>query len=952
MQRHQLVPRSIRHGALLAALLLTFGCTGGGGGTTASTTTSSTTTTTTSSTNPFAGLATISGTIDTASLSTADTTLLGKPLAGKLAKSSKAYKQAYAAEFTQDAAVKLYVVGADGSLEDTDLTGTLTTAADGTVSFSFPDVKDGINYVVRYVKLVGTDQALELKTSAYVPSGATAPTDTVTVSPKTTVVVETLVAAIINATTGTGISQDIVNNIISAVKTAIEALVASGAIQVPSMIVEASGSTIADIASTAATTNDDVANASGLLLSDTSVTAELDTAKVATQATLFDLSSVTTDAAKQALVDRVFDELLEGDSVPSFMLDFFSDVYIADTTKTVGQMMDAIGAGLMFPPEVTAPAISKADAIAAFRDELSNIYSLMDKRTAGTLTSAEKLELAEVPPVILGLFAISERAQWSALSATTSLNVPQGIAMVIYVVDVYITQAFTDLQATYTATDSGGGAGTSVEQQKPVDFDPMLPGSLMDTLGFYQVYQNYAGVEIFDFWVHPGRAWIESTTGGGQEVDSLSVGTCMGDVASMVARFNPSLTTTAVDFSGATVTLTYPKAGGTTGSVTLVNEAGLMQGPGPDGGFGETCFVLDPWREATAGQDPSTMTGPVQLDPARIISDFVSGTYTITAVVDGATHTRSETRKVITGMTDATPTLVTPLGFPNWPGQGATQAEMDAFNTAMAAFNTSGPTRFSANVDTDANGVNDAAKVTLSWTAPTVTLPAGVKMGYHLDVGKGGCDQTGCTWEHVFSTHERNNMLFTTSFTLPVNLTKDDVRPYQLNLNVAFLDTTTGEELGQGGNAHAEFWVADPLDKTVTFTVTGTAVDGYSVVLLRETENPDSLTNRFTRTPVDEVAVVNGIYTLTPTIGDFLDYPKAWYNIVMFQDTDGSGGFSDGDQQMWPAPGQNVWFNTWGGTLRVGKDTCDSSNICTHSETTILGGETVSGPTFTATTSP
>jgi hypothetical protein len=936
------------------------GC-GGGGSTAAVSSGGNDTGGDTGDTNPYSGDATVSGSIDVSSLSSSDTALLARHLPKGASGSGKLFKQRLAKSYIEDAVVKLYVIGEDGSLEDTDITGTLSLDENGDPVYAFSGVADGVSYVVRYVKLVGDGQALELKANAYVPAGATEPEGgSVSVSPKTTVVMETLVNAILDATNGTGISQAIVNSIIAAVKAAIEALVDSGLIQIPSMVVEATGTTIDEIAASQLT-NDDVANAAGMLLSDSSVDTELGAMKSTTLAARFDINSVSTDVEKGALIVRVFDEMLNDGSAPGFMVEFLTDVYVAGTTKTIGQMVDAIAAGLQFRSDVPTPDISKSAAIAAFKQKLTDINTLLDHQTAGTLSDSEKSQLAGVPPVIMGLFPIANRTTWENLTTSTTLNVPQAIAMTIYVVDVYISEAFSDLQSTITAT-AADGAGVSYNKEEPFNFDPMVPGSIMDALGFYQVYQNYAGIDIFDLWIHPGRAWIESSPGQGTEVEMLSAGTCLSDVAQMVAQFNPNLGgQTAADLTAATVTLSYPKSNGTTGTVDLVSEASLMQGgPGGPGGFGESCYILDPFREAMAGQDPNAgpQNGPMQPDTTRIVSDFGSGTYTVTVVLDGQTVTKSFVKKVITGMTKATPTLVTPHGFPNWPGNGASQAELDAFNVAMQAFNESGTTVFSANVDTDDDGVNDVAKVTVSWNAPTVTLPAGVKMGYNMDLGKGGCDQNGCTWDPIFNTWDHNKTLFTTSFTIPVNLVKDTT-PYQLNVGIVFLDATTGEMLGQGGNAHAEFLVSDPLDTTQTFTIHGTAVDGYKVVLVREVENKDSLTNRFTRTSVEEVDVVDGAYDLTPTIGDFVDtlYRGAWYNIIMFSDSDGTPGFSNGDQQYWPGPdGLHVWFNTFGGMLRVGSDSCaggDPANgipgTCTHSETLITGGETVSGPTYSLT---
>jgi len=952
----------------IAGMFIITGCSGGGGGAASSLTGGDTggDTGDTGDTNPYSGDATVSGKIDVDSLSSADQALLSKAVAGKKAlskmsaKETKAYRQRYAASFTEDAVAKLYVVDEDGSLEDTGISGELAADENGDPTYTFDEVADGVNYVVRYLKLVSDGQVLELKANAYVPEGETAPEGgTVDVSPKTTVVVQALVDAILNATSGTGISQSIVNNIITAVKNAIVALVEAGVIQIPSMVVEASGSDIMTIAE-GETTNDDLANASGLLLSDESVDSELGAAKTETLAARFSLADVTTDAAKEALIVRVFDELINDDSgddgIPSFMLEFFTDVYIDNATRTTTQIMNAIGAGLMFP-QGQAPDISKTVAITAFKDALTRIYSLLDKKAAGTITEDEKKELAEVPPVLLGLFPITERQTWENLSGSTTLVVPQGLAMTVYIVDVYIAEAFESMQASFSATESGDGT-VSYEKEMPFDFDPMVPGSLMDMLGFYEVYQDYAGVDIFHLWIHPGKAWIEDAPGmGGHEVDQLSAGTCLSDVASMVAQFDPMSGAASTDLSGASVTLSYPKSDGTTGSVSLVDESSLFQGgPGP-GGMGESCFILDPWREATAGQDPSTMSGPVQLDQDRIISDFASGTYTITAVVNSQTVTKSFTKKVITGMQDAYAAIVTPRSMPPWPGNNVSQTEMDVFNAAMEEYNTAGgESRFSSTVDTDSNGTNDAAKITVTWTAPTVTLPAGVKMGYHLDIGQGGCTpEGGCTWQQIYNTWEHNKLLFTTSFTIPVNLPQDDMNPYQLNVNVIFIDAATGEQLGQGGNTHAQFWVAEPLDRTQTFTITGSAAAGYKVALFKEIENKDSLTNRFTRTVVKVADVVDGAYSLTPTIGDFLDSAGAWFNIVMFQDNDGDGTMGNMDMQIWPDwnSATHVWFNAWGGMLRAGKDTCTaptdgSMPVCQHSEVVILGGETVEGPAFAA----
>lgn len=921
---------------IFAGTLITTGCSGGGGGP--------------DKTNAYAGKANISGTIDTSSLSGSDSALLETTLPKRLLKSTKLYRWAYSENLTTGAVVKLYVVGEDGSLVDTEIEGTLSTDEDDNVTYSFEGVKDGVNYVVRYLKLLENDKVLEMKTNAYIPEGDTAPEGDVTISAKATLVVEALINAILDATNGTGIEQSVVNRIIEAVKTTIVQLVDSGAIQIPSMVVEASGDTIAEIAA-AETQNDDVANASGILLSDDSVDVELSAVKTETLATRFDISTVSTSEDKRILINRVFDELLEDDDVPSFIINFFVDVYINNVSKTVDELIVAISHGLQPRQDVTTPTITKDDAINAFREMLTNVYALMAKKAAGeTLSEDEKRILAETPPVIIGLFPLTERAKWESLDSGTVLNVPQGIAFTIYIVDVYIKEKFEDLEATYSATEGSGGVGVSYEKEEPFDFNPMLPDSIMDILGFYDVYMNYAGIDIFGLWINPGKVWIENLTGtGGDEVDMLMAGTCLTDVANMVAEFDGNPSTTGTDLSSATVTLTYPRTDGTRGTIGLLSESDIFMKDGGDSGMGESCFRLDPWGEAWAGKDPGTMTEPVQPDRSRIISNFTSGTYTVKVVLNGKTYSKSFAKKVITGMTDAYPTLITPLGFPRWPGDNATQAEKEEFEALMAEFK--GATRFSANVNIeDSDPANDAARITMTWKAPTVTLPDGVKMRYHMEVGKGGCNaDTGCTWTPYFSTWERDKILFTTSLTLPVDLPKqaqDDTMPYQLHLRVVFIDSITGERLGEGGSAHTEFWVADPLDTTKTFTVTGTAVDGYSVILFREVYDSTSLFPSYKRTKIASAAVVESTYTLEPTIGDFLSGGAGdWYNIIMYQDQDEDGEYDSTEPQYWPDWNDRIRFNTWGGTLRVEREICSTSG-CERSETVILGGETINGPTL------
>ncbi|MDH3976157.1 MAG: hypothetical protein OEV42_17945, partial [Deltaproteobacteria bacterium] len=100
-------------------------------------------------------------------------------------------------------------------------------------------------------------------------------------------------------------------------------------------------------------------------------------------------------------------------------------------------------------------------------------------------------------------------------------------------------------------------------------------------------------------------------------------------------------------------------------------------------------------------------------------------------------------------------------------------------------------------------------------------------------------------------------------------------------------------------------------------------------------------------------------YTLTPQIGYFFDRDfdgiggvtlpelQGSYQIAMWDDINSNGQIDLGAESVyWSNYQTNVWFGTWGGMLRIGRDTCDDTGYCTYDEDVITGGETISGPGF------
>jgi len=868
--------------------------------------------------------------------------------------------------------VKLYIYGEDGELEDTGINCScrVDPEDEDKIIYDCDKVKDGVNYVVKYIKLLGNNKAVELKASAYVEVGVTEFNTDVTA--KTSAIVESLRTAILDATLGTGITQNTVNKIVNAVKKVIENLVNAGSIQLPSMIVETEGNTLAEVLGEGFN-NDNLTSTSGTLVSNETVGTQLDAIKTEIESEKFNLTDVITDDQKENLVKRVFKEMLgdDGEDSPGFMIEFLSDKFKEGVTKTVNEITSAVQSGLMFrKPWPADEPCTKDNALAAFKDALSKMYELIADKQAGTITDVDLKKFADVPPVVMGLFNPIDKDKWLSIDSATALNIPQCIALTIFIVDGYIADAYesANIKGDMELTEGDGGV-VNHEKEEPFEFDAMSRGSLLDILGFAEVADEYAGTDIFELWIHPSKCWIDDENGG-KDMDMLNAGTCWGDVAGMLVNWDDN--NTSPDYSTAAVTLTYPKKGGGTGTIQLLSEAELRGREDEKVDMWNNCWILDPWMEVNQEDKEEDVWN--EPDPERIVSDFTSGTYKISVTWNGETISKEFTRKVITGMSDIYPILTSPAPMPPWPGNDATEAEMEQHFEDMQEYTM---TNFSATEKTD--DVEDAAKITISWKAPVLdagVLPEGVKMGYELDLGQGGCDEFGCDWEQIYSTWEHDKLLFGTSFTIPVLIKKQQQgeHPYQLNIHIVFIDQETGNRLGEGGHAHGEFTVCDPLVLTNTFTITGKVditdcqnealaladVENIKVALFHETYDENSFTNAWTRTilKIGTMATVGNeiIYSITPTIGDFLgdnNDAQGWHNIIIFQDVNNNNAIDDmldaepwNEPQWWPEGGNNLWFDTWGGTLRVHSDNCEADGTCYNKEIVIVGGEQINGSDF------
>ncbi|GAB6094379.1 hypothetical protein JCM14469_06310 [Desulfatiferula olefinivorans] len=921
----------------------------------------------------FSGAARVSGTIKLSYLSSSDSNLIASsddPAAGRVpglrARTSKAVDP-------QTEAVRLYVVGDNGELTDTGISCGLTDGENGDRVYECDGVRDGVNYIVRYVKLnADTGKALELKSTAYIPEGDTTPDGDVLVTPQSSVVVKALVDAILSATAGTNIDTQVVNTIINRVKAAIETLVSSGAVQIPSMVVDVDEGTGLDDLVGTDPENENLDNTAGIILADDTVGGELDYIAANTQAALFNLAEVDTEQEKTDLILRVFREMMSdkdggSEDMPRFFYDFFIWHYVTGRSVTVGNLLQTLIDSMTYEdsvPQTVRAQVTVPNVLDRFNTFIARIHSLIARITEleakaaltpdqATELTAKKAELARTPSVIRGLFPAA------FLPATEGKNLvtPQGIALVIFFEDVFMTETVNP--DTIGLTGTAGEGGQIIYNDDLFEWDDEDLFTLLGISTYIAAYPDrFQGIDIFGLDLHPGTVWIEGTADTpDEEREALMLNT---DFMNLAGFIDDDQAMELDGSSGATVSLTYPKASGGTGTVPLLYVT-------HDDGYGS--WGINPWQEAHEGMDPQS-TDPVVIDPTRVISDFTSGDYTVTVNYNGTTTTKTFQKTVITGMTDTYAKMVTPAGMPIWPGDNPTDAEMTAYNEAWTAFERNGGrTNFTANVKDDgtAPAVGETAtkaKITLSWKAPAVTLPEGVKMVYNLEIGQGGCDEFGnCSWTQIWNTWNSNKQISTTSLTVPylfpIQTTQEALdNPYHLNIRVSFVDQLTGNQLGSGGSAHTEFTVGEPIDMDAEFTLSGAVtVDDPSIeptrlraALMKEVQADGS----FTRT-VMKIADIQGTtgYSLTLRIGDFLENATAnsWINLVLIDDPDDSlasgSPLTNTDMVYWPdSSGANMWFDTWGGFLRVKKDTCTATGTCYYEEKIITGGEAITGPRF------
>ena len=881
-----------------------------------------------------------------------------------------------------NAVVKLFAVTSGGDLEDTGIACKFLPEKDrnGDPKYSCEGVKDGNTYVVKYVRLLEDNRAIEMKVNVDLPEGATeAPEGRI--SPQTTVVVDAILKAVLSATEGKDIDEDVVKDIVTSVKEAVETLVETGAVQIPSMVVEAPKDEQGNYITSAAelvkgrkvefARNDELDEVSGVLVADEKVAKQVDAAKVEIEVRELKKIDVSDERGKKDLIAKIFAKLLGDNDVPGYIVEFFTRQYVANKQVALGELFNAVRNGLKVDPELGVTldmlGLSDKNAAAKLADTLEEIYGLQGKKFSGALTEEEKAKLAKIPGVITVAFPASEWRGREILPKTT-LTVPQSIVFTIFVTDKYVPSAFedvtdTDFKPIMEVKREEGGQDDQPNQPKevhfrpPVDFDPMhldptgnKPG-LLQFLGFFeeQNLQALHGMEIGFVDVVPERIHIDGTTpvdgttpDKGKDYDALRAKACVTDLAAFAQKY-ASGSGGSIDATAYSAELTYPRADGGSKTISLLRESELFDQDGSQGDRdgGEMCFVLDP--RAQANKNGGT------LSEADLVTDFVSGEYKVVVRGPSGVAERTVKRKIFTSMYSAVPTLQTPPAM--------TSGSMSQ-----------GPKIFPMNHDQDKDGNKDSAIVTIKWARPDISLPKGVKIGYAVDIFRDeGCDESGCHGSSIYSSKEKNHRFWGRALKVPTPLDKLEVDEgiYRVNVCAEFVDTETGRFIGKGGCSYGEFNVGEPLDPYKTFNIYGDAKGiknpTWKVALIGTKAIWGNAAPK-QRPILDTIVVGNigdGKYGLFPQIGSFLardaDGKPLYtaFDIVLFHDVNGNGKVDfpaagkPGEPVFWPAWGKQVRFETWGGVLRVINEQGKSGpGGGKPKEQIIVGNETVDGPEF------
>jgi hypothetical protein len=962
MKQSKLI-KAIGISAICAGLLV--GC--GGGGSSATTTDGGDTTGGTDPqvetpvvTNPYEGSKTLSGSFETFGSTTNE--------------GSRAINYAATGEI-----VKLYVMGEDGELKDTNLTCDI--AAGGT--YTCDNIAGNKEYIVRYMKDLGNNQVLEMKSSVAIEdedvTGAT-------VNRVTTLIVEAVSKAVEEAIVGVELTEEKVTELIAKVKgaiqTSITTLVEDGLIQVPSqedLIVEESFENI----QVTVKENENLADSSSTILTDESVTNRLSAEKGEAK-----LSGYA-DMSDKELVREIFAQTGDGEGdIPDWVVEFLGDKYadvpdsytfetffseldfqsdIEDDDEYQIENLERMGISLSDINSLVDIANTQlnSNGFTKLKEEILAHYALKEKEDK---TDDDYKKLGEFPPIIEFLFP-KEFAE-SMQESTKLDNMGQGIVTVMFVENVFAKEVVK----TYFETEIASGE-IYEDQLKHMWLMELDPFFIFEDLGFANELSQYDNLTVNWFEARTDTYWDEN---GKKEF--LSVYTDVEKPSWMFGEdevvLDESKLTEAI--------LTYPKEDGTTGTVELDYDI-----------WGDMIELrYSPWSNCNGGYCEPDMD-------KMNITDHVTGEYTVKVTYDGESVEKTFNQFVLKGASDYNVELTFPTQQPQWPEElnnvdwtviesdPTLMALQEEFNEAWHEYQMNGRTVIGSNE----NGV--AQDVIFRWddsklkdqiedlNLPENIIPAyqvGLNLYQPVDTdGSGEIDWNDCQnddWQEcnveIYNTWWDNRPIQGNSFKLPVALEETDENGrYNINVNVVFIDKDTGRDVGQGGHTWAEFEVGTGSQllgsENINFRGTIDNEDlesagelptnfNLKVALMKENCTFDATTfnHTCTREYLANGTVTDGNYSLDVNVSTIQEAlgGNGYIGLITFNDnlavSDGGtpNEWDDwnhesqmGEQAWWPNSG--LWFDNWGEFIVNVDNWDDESGEHSHQSFKVKQGEDI-----------
>jgi len=875
--------------------------------------------------------------------------------------------------------------------------------------FIIEGVSDGINYIIDIVVTL-EGSVLDLKTLAFVPPGEDK-SEKATVDPISTVIAKAVQEKVQNGffeTNGDTFSQTYIRDLHETMVAIIDEVIESNpevnlatfeaAINSP----EGVNSLVGKLLSVQAI-DDGLNKLENAAVADSFAVPLTVSDPVVAQRIINELINQGTKEGKEGaplfVINFFADRYVADDrkSVEQLMNAIFSDIQI-DASSTDLSQYSTSGALEGFILQLFT-IYARVDAIA----DLENKNQLSTAETYEL--SFLHQSLSNIPNQLLGLFPAELRDQWLTVSGNSQFTVPQTFGLIFYILNVYFKDLTTSKMVNGQLEESSGVGFDPENLLLLYGYDP---SNTEQQAQYANIGVSWLDLHPGRIWVADANGGqgselnilslftcIDTYPIENYTINDVSLsypkqdGTNGSIMLVPQSQLQTQLQANDPNYTAPTDTSENPCY-----TLDPWAESEILAFSGnPEYGDASQGFINYDiiWRDLLAS--------------GTVITNFISGEYALEISYTQLNVSGVQTlnarfdKRVITGLENLYPQFTSPNGLPPFPDPNASSAEHDAYTLALNSFEV---TTFA---NADSVFFSWLAPALLSQTP----LPEDVIAVYHLNVGREVCQfneqlqYQECQWIPVFSSQENDNRIFNTQYEVPdsakanlLPLALSD-SPYQANLNIEFVDANTGEFLGAGGSAQAPFRIGEVLNLDNSFTLEGRVfnapdnnfinpqtnqpypISQYKVAAIKEscfedisaTAETYSYTDEFGNEITDsyfpwicniETLGVSPLtataddysYSLSPTLRQMMNSGQdSWIDIRLFIDIN-NDDLLQADNQDGNSPGEPMFgsldfvnFNSWGGVLRISRETCDENQQnCVYSETVISPSTLYRGPDF------